>query len=150
MRTMITRTLIGLVVISGLRASPLAAVEAPPAIFVKADAATSVRLSEAYAKPPLYFEANRGQTDQQVKFLSRGRGHVLLLTPTETVLVLSSAERPARGKLPSALGVRDRREDAPGAVLRTTFVGASPEPRVVGRDELDGKVNYFIGNDPAQ
>src|SRR5256885_7715007 len=61
--------------------------------------ATRVGLSEAYGKLPLYFEANRGQTDSQVKFLSRGRGYVLFLTSAEAVLVLGSAQRTEQGNL---------------------------------------------------
>jgi hypothetical protein len=34
---------------------------------------------------PLIFEANTGQTDPAVKFLSRGSGYTLFLTPTEAV-----------------------------------------------------------------
>ena len=34
------------------------------------------------------FEANNGQIDAEVKFLSRGRGYTLFLTPTEAVLML--------------------------------------------------------------
>src|SRR6185503_19450563 len=30
------------------------------------------------------------------------------------------------------------------------FVGANPAPQITGMDELPGKTNYFIGNDPAQ
>ena len=30
-----------------------------------------------------------------------------------------------------------------------TFLGANPDARVTGREELPGKANYFIGNDPA-
>ncbi len=44
---------------------------------------------EAYGKLPLSFEANRGQSDPQVKFLARGKGYTLFLTPTEGILVLS-------------------------------------------------------------
>src|SRR2546422_6827611 len=44
-------------------------------------------------RSPLYFEANRGQTDRQVKFLNRGRGYSLFLTPTEAVLALSPLPR---------------------------------------------------------
>src|SRR5688572_356143 len=51
-------------------------------------AATRIRVSEAYGKLPLHFEANQGQTDGPVKFLSRGSGHTLFLTPTEAVLTL--------------------------------------------------------------
>lgn len=41
-----------------------------------------------YGKLPLSFEANQGQSDEQVKFLSRGKGYTLFLTPTEAVLSL--------------------------------------------------------------
>jgi hypothetical protein len=30
------------------------------------------------------------------------------------------------------------------------LVGANPEPQVMGLDELPGKVNYFLGNDPTK
>ncbi len=30
------------------------------------------------------------------------------------------------------------------------LVGANPSPQLTGRDELPGKSNYFIGNDPAK
>ena len=46
------------------------------------------RVTEAYAKLPLSFEANRGQTDPQVKFFSRGQGYTLFLTSDEAVLRL--------------------------------------------------------------
>jgi hypothetical protein len=31
-----------------------------------------------------------------------------------------------------------------------TFMDANPRARVAGEGEVPGKVNYFIGNDPAQ
>ena len=37
---------------------------------------------------PLTFEPNVGQADASVKFLARGRGYGLFLTPNETVFVL--------------------------------------------------------------
>lgn len=43
---------------------------------------------EAYGKLPLTFEANQGQTDSRVKFLSRGRGFTVFLTSREAVLAL--------------------------------------------------------------
>src|SRR5438445_13512421 len=45
-------------------------------------------IADIYGRIPLYFEANRGQTDRQVKFLARGHGFPLFLTPTEAVLRL--------------------------------------------------------------
>src|SRR5690348_3603551 len=41
-----------------------------------------------YGTLPASFEANRGQTDRRVKFLSRGAGYTLFLTPDEAVLGL--------------------------------------------------------------
>ncbi len=35
------------------------------------DEATRARITEAFGKLPLRFEANKGQTDEKVKFLSR-------------------------------------------------------------------------------
>ena len=51
-----------------------------------AGAATDARVSESYGKLPLQFEANRGQTDKDVHFLSRGPGYSLYLTAGEAVL----------------------------------------------------------------
>ncbi|HCF27151.1 MAG TPA: hypothetical protein DEV81_08090, partial [Cyanobacteria bacterium UBA11049] len=52
------------------------------------DAATKAKVLQAYAKIPLSFEANQGQIDKQVKFLTRGNGYSVFLTPTEAVLSL--------------------------------------------------------------
>src|SRR5262245_35282674 len=37
---------------------------------------------------PLRFEANRGQTDSRVRFLSRGQGYTLFLTATDAIIAL--------------------------------------------------------------
>ena len=55
----------------------------------EADPAAKARLVSAYGKLPLSFEANRGQTQGQVKFLSRGPGYALYLTKDGAVLALS-------------------------------------------------------------
>src|SRR5437899_7484118 len=41
-----------------------------------------------YGQLPLSFEMNKGQTDPQVNFLSRGSGYALFLTASEAVLSL--------------------------------------------------------------
>ena len=41
---------------------------------------------------PLRFEANQGQTDERVEFLSRGQGYTLFLTGEEAVLSLRGQE----------------------------------------------------------
>src|SRR5437016_4366591 len=52
---------------------------------------TRSRLVKAYGRLPLSFEENHGQADSRVKFLSRGSGYSLSLTPGEAVLALPSA-----------------------------------------------------------
>jgi len=49
------------------------------------------RLVASYGKLPLSFEVNQGQTDAQVKFVSRGRGYTLFLTGDEAVLELQES-----------------------------------------------------------
>jgi hypothetical protein len=52
------------------------------------DAATTARLHDAYGQLPLSFEANVGQIDPQIDFVSRGSGYTLFITPGEAVLSL--------------------------------------------------------------
>jgi Bacterial Ig-like domain (group 3)/Cep192 domain 4 len=98
----------------------------------------------AVAQLPLFFEANQGQTDGRVRFLARSGGYTLFLTPTETVLAESSnVDEDGRGRFVKAANATKSR-----AVLRMKLAGANPAPMLTGVDELPGKVNYLIGNDP--
>jgi len=101
------------------------------------------RVAAAYGHLPLYFEANQGQTDSQVKFLARGIGHTLFLTDREVVLVFTQTDPPAK-RTP------EHRALTMELVLRMTFVSANPASRVTGLEQLPGKANYFIGRDPTQ
>ena len=65
-----------------------------------ADSANQPKVAVGYGKLPLSFEINRGQTDSQVKFLSRGSGYTLFLTGNEALLALR--KRSAGGNLRSA------------------------------------------------
>src|SRR2546422_10158613 len=102
-----------------------------------AAAATEARVSEAYGKLPLHFEANRGQTHRDVRFLARGAGYSLFLTPTEAVLTLIKPEPLARKR--AARGSSRPRGPVTGVVLRMTLAGANPDPRVTGLEELPAR-----------
>jgi hypothetical protein len=107
-----------------LSAPPVGATPAQP------DAATQAHLSAAYGQLPLSFEANKGQTDPRVNFLSRGAGYSLFLTPTRAVIELH--------------------QSGGGNVVSMKIVGANPGSRPVGLDKQGGVTNYFIGNDPSK
>jgi hypothetical protein len=83
---------------------------------------------------PLNFEANQGQTDSRVKFLSHGDGYALFLTSHEAVFTL----RPPAGA------------KAPPTVFRMELRGANRAVQVTGADKLAGVANYYIGNDASK
>ena len=118
--------------------------------------ATQEQVVQSYTKLPLSFEANRGQTDAQAKFISRGNGYTLFLTDNEAVLAL---RRPRRKSTGNPSQPRDARlpfrpsavpEIQAPAVMRMKLLGTNPGAKVTGTDELPGKSNYFIGNDPTK
>ena len=117
----------------------------------KPSQAEQARALGAYGNLPLGFEDNQGQTDSRVRFLSRGVGYSLFLTPTEAVLALRKGrtEKPERRFAGSKLAGESSKVGAQ-AVLRMQLAGGNTRAGMIGLDELPGKSNYFIGNDPAQ
>jgi hypothetical protein len=90
-----------------------------------------------YGQVPLAFEPNVGQTDQQVKFMARGSGYGLFLTPTEAVLSLghSAAKKNCANNIIS--------------VVRMSLMGSQVNPVMQGIEPLPGKSHYIIGNNPT-
>jgi hypothetical protein len=86
--------------------------------------------ADAFGRLPLAFEANRGQTAARVKFLSRGVGFNLFLTPTEAVFALKGA--------------------VTARVVSIHMLRANPAPRIAGIKRLPGVSHYLIGNDPTK
>src|SRR5437660_872176 len=117
---------------------------------------TKPQVLAAYGKLPLSFEANKGQTDPQVKFLARGRGYTLFLSPDEAVFVLRKAKAEEQGANSSPLMrntarlMAERVCDYEQTILRMKLAGANPAPEMAGVGELPGKSNYFVGNDPKK
>lgn len=87
--------------------------------------------SQRYGDLPLSFEANQGQADGQVRFLSRGSGYSFFLTQSGAVLSFAGNSRS-------------------DSVLRMQLTGASPAARIEGIDPLPGKSNYFAGSDSSR
>ena len=91
----------------------------------------------------MFFEANLGQTDPRVKFLSRGHGYSLFLTADEAVLRLQPT---ATSRQLSVV----RTQNSSSSVIRMRLDGSNSAARVSGAELLPGKSNYFIGNNPSK
>src|SRR6202795_357270 len=137
----------------------------------QADPKAQARILDRYGELPLSFEANHGQADGQVKFLSHTSGYTLFLTGDEAVLALSgkrakdAAPKGASGFGGATVSLKRYPDTNPnpdsnpnratpqsltGGVLRMKLRDANPGAKVSGLDELAGTSNYFIGNDPAK
>jgi hypothetical protein len=113
------------------------------------DPKTQGEILENYGKLPLSFEANRGETDARVKFVSRGSGYTLFLTGDEAVFSLRGSK--AKGEaLPASPQLQPAVLPTANTVLRMKLVKANPSAKVTGAEELPGKSNYFIGRDPKK
>ncbi|HKC66555.1 MAG TPA: hypothetical protein VKB86_23120, partial [Pyrinomonadaceae bacterium] len=53
---------------------------------------TQEQAIDEYGKLPLSFVANQGQSDERVKFISRGNGYNLFLSPTDLLLSLNKSQ----------------------------------------------------------
>jgi hypothetical protein len=140
------------------------------ALILAADGApTRLQTLNSYGQLPLSFESNHGQSDSQVKFLARGAGYTLFLTPDEAVFSLqqnpaaqgvpSSAKSSSPKLAESVLGesvlsesvlnhARLAQENT--SVFRVQLVNADRTAAVTGLNQLPGRTNYLRGNDPAK
>jgi|GEM_PF-1780248 len=114
--------LVLLLVLTALTAQGWAAVESASSLASPESAPFGK--DDRFGRSPLFFEANKGQWGEPVRFVSRGEGYNLILTSSAAVL------------------------DVPGGVLRMEFAGARASVRVGGEEPLEGKVHYLLGNRP--
>src|SRR5579862_2593415 len=101
----------------------------------KGPSPTPAHAQNVYARLPISFEENRGQTDGRVKFLARGSGYSLFLTSNAAVLKLSQPPVSNRARV---------------AALSIALKDSNPAPQVSGIGPLEGKSNYYIGRDPKR
>jgi hypothetical protein len=90
----------------------------------------------AFLQRPLSFEENRGQAGRQARFVSRGPGFTLALSPTQALISVAQGGREAT--------------PARRASIRLRLENANRTPRLAGVEKQRGIVNYFLGNDPKQ
>lgn len=102
----------------------------------------------SFSQLPLRFEANRGQTDAQVRFLARGLRQQVFLTPHSAVMAVQNVA--AEKRQPGVPSLNDRPAKATTTVVGMNLVNANPAVRVIEMEELPGRSHYLIGNDPQQ
>jgi hypothetical protein len=101
-----------------------------PLLSTRLGAAPEVEAArQRYAKAPMSFEPNQGQTDSAVKYLSRGQGYTLYLTSTEMAL-----QSPKHSNNP----------------LRMKMIGGNAAAIAEPLDRLPGTTDYYPGNDPSK
>jgi hypothetical protein len=88
--------------------------------------AAKSKLIETYLHLPLHFIKNEGQVDKKVRFYEKGAGHSTFFTEDGVYLSLLKGEE--------------------AVTVGLTPVNGRENPEIVGEDRLEGKVNYFIGN----
>jgi hypothetical protein len=86
---------------------------------------------DAYGKLPLSFIPNEGQTNETVRYYAQGAGYGFFFTHKGATL--SFAE-----------------DKGHGYALALDFLGADPDATLTAKKRLAGKVNYLVGNDPAE
>jgi uncharacterized protein (TIGR03437 family) len=145
----------GVLLLAGLAAG---LVSVPPRLSIQSKSQASgaaVRIEEAYGRLALSFEPNQGQTDARVRFVSHGPGYALFLTGDGAVLSLHGGgpQRRPRTAGPGLFAPGPWAEPGPtrpAVTLSLRLANANPGAQLEPLDELPGKSNYFLGNDPSQ
>ena len=99
--------------------------------------ARRAKVVEAYGRLPLFFIQNDGQLDKKVKFYEKASNSAMYLTEEGVYVSLVKQD-----------GKKDTKTEA--RLIKLSFLGGNPNPEIVAEGRLEGKVNYFIGNDPKE
>lgn len=129
-----------------------------PAAILPGGIPAADQVIENYGKLPLVFEKNQGQVAAPVKYLARGSGYNLYLTPNAAVSTLARGQiqvASSKGRIapdhPGTINSRLRPDKAAAlsqvTTLRMNLVGGNPQAEVVGIAEQSVRANYFIGSD---
>ncbi|MEJ7623891.1 MAG: SBBP repeat-containing protein [Pyrinomonadaceae bacterium] len=108
-------------------------------------------IAENYARLPMSFEENRGQSPVSADFIARGDGYTVALAPTEAVFRLR--------KVPAVPANRTRRvghdqksdiSNEKSKSIRMQLINANPLAPADRCQKLAGRVNYLIGREPEK
>jgi Beta-propeller repeat len=107
---------------------------------------TSLTLASASnLRLPMIFEVNRGQADDDVRFMGRGAGFGILLKSNEAVLSLNG---PAE-----STPIADSTSECGGGFpsqLRMRMESSNENPFISGENPQETRANYYIGRDRSK
>lgn len=94
---------------------------------------SNISLTNNYNRIPLFFESNDGQFRKDVKYHANGHGYSLFLTNSEAFFRLKKING----------------DESIQNIVSMKFLDFNPGIKIVGLNKLQGKSNYYIGNDPS-
>ncbi len=108
-----------------------------------------------YGRLPLFFIKNDGQLNGAVEYYERGVGHATFFTKEGVYLSLLGGQdaKSVPDKMEAAASGFRRPANRIGRrseVVRLSMRGASGDPEITAEESREGKVNYFMGNDPKK
>jgi len=98
-------------------------------------------VAKSYADLPIYFIPNEEQLPDAVKYYSKGAGYSFYLT--DDGVTYSFIKEKEEQKSAAASNYE-------GYSLKLNFLGRNPNTKIVGAKKLEGRVNYFIGDDASK
>ena len=118
---------------------------------------------------PLSFTKNMGQWDDRVLYRANSGGATMWFTKEGVTYQFTrrvaghsreggnpgSVGRtflsdPGQAGMPILPGDRYEKDSVEQLVLTARFVGANPNPEVIGESQMEYKCNYFLGNNPSK
>jgi hypothetical protein len=113
------------------------------------------------ANVPIGFESNVGQFGSEARYISRGKGYDLFLTPAEAVFSFKTPHPTGDPTCRVSVGEHAGISNPPGKrnppcynsssePVRLRLIGANPEARPEGKKPLSSYSNYLLGNDPRK
>jgi len=91
---------------------------------------------------PMIFEINRGQADDDVKFIGRAAGFGILLKSNEAVLALNTSQE--------SISASHRGDDCGNSRLHMRLEGAAQNAAMKGEEPQETRANYCLGRDQSK
>jgi len=107
---------------------------------------------------PISFTENHGQWGDKTLFKAEAGGATFYFCKDEVAYIftrdtdeLEESPLPKRAVMPGMPDKSDKpRYKKEIMLIRAEFIGANPNPEIVGEDRLSHNCNYFYGNDPTK